>query len=224
METHITNSYLNPLLQLFKFTPLVRNLALYHAASSCIADGCLLCEMGFLFDMLEKADGLSCQATNFLRAFSSISEGWFRHSNVKSVTKRGIAARLQVLEENAPQNTLEVRIQAANRFLLDQIAFDSRRVFPSDSKLDQVRDAVNPSSSRLANTRGLDLGHQCGISYSLCSLSLRDCSSWGRLPSGYELSSRGMKYPSSSTPLTMLIIVRISILEPAPYSPAFPTY
>lgn len=44
-----------------------------------------------------------------------------------------------MLEENAPQNTLEVRIQAANRFLLDQIAFDSRRVFPSDSKLDQVQ-------------------------------------------------------------------------------------
>lgn len=77
LETHITNSYLNPLLQIFKFTPLVRNLALYHAASSCIADGCLLCEMGFLFDMLEKADGLSCQATNFLRAFSGIPEGWF---------------------------------------------------------------------------------------------------------------------------------------------------
>lgn len=75
LETHITNSYLNPLLQLLKFTPLVRNLALYHAASSCIADGCLLCEMGFLFDMLEKADGLSCQATNFLRAFSGIPEG-----------------------------------------------------------------------------------------------------------------------------------------------------
>ena len=75
LETHITNSYLNPLLQLLKFTPLVRNLALYHAASRCIADGCLLCEMGFLFDMLEKADGLSCQATNFLRAFSGIPEG-----------------------------------------------------------------------------------------------------------------------------------------------------
>ena len=84
LETHITNSYLNPLLQLFKFTPLVRNLALYHAASSCIADGCLLCEMGFLFDMLEKADGLSCQATNFLRAFSSIPEGWFRYSSVRA--------------------------------------------------------------------------------------------------------------------------------------------
>ena len=84
LETHITNSYLNPLLQIFKFTPLVRNLALYHAASSCIADGCLLCEMGFLFDMLEKADGLSCQATNFLRAFSGIPEGWFRYSCVRA--------------------------------------------------------------------------------------------------------------------------------------------
>lgn len=75
LETHITNSYLNSLLQLFKFTPPIRNLALHHAASSCIADGCLLCEMGFLFDMLEKADGLSCQATNLLKTFSGFPEG-----------------------------------------------------------------------------------------------------------------------------------------------------
>lgn len=75
LETHITNSYLNPLLQLFKFTPMIRNLALHHTASNCTSEGCLLCEMGFLFDMLEKADGLSCQATNFLKAFGVIPEG-----------------------------------------------------------------------------------------------------------------------------------------------------
>ena len=77
LETHITNSYLNPLLQMFKFTPLFRNLALHHAASSCFMENCLLCELGFLFDMLEKAEGEKCHATNFLKAFSSIGEGDF---------------------------------------------------------------------------------------------------------------------------------------------------
>ena len=31
--------------------------------------------MGFLFDMLEKANGLNCQATNFLKSFSSHAQG-----------------------------------------------------------------------------------------------------------------------------------------------------
>ena len=53
----------------------MRNLALYHAASSCLYQGCMLCEMGFLFDMLEKANGQNCQATNLLKTFGSIPEG-----------------------------------------------------------------------------------------------------------------------------------------------------
>ncbi|MCJ1423563.1 poly(A)-specific ribonuclease [Sticta canariensis] len=122
LETHITNSYLNPLLQLFKFTPMIRNLALHHTASNCTSEGCLLCEMGFLFDMLEKADGLSCQATNFLKAFGVIPE----------------AARLGMLEDNLPSSSsLERKIQIANRFLLEQIAFDSKRVFANDMKVEQ---------------------------------------------------------------------------------------
>ncbi|KAI4168471.1 MAG: hypothetical protein LQ343_006358 [Gyalolechia ehrenbergii] len=121
LETHITNSYLNPLLQLLKYTSLFRNLALHHAASSCLAESCLLCELGYLFDMLEKAEGQKCHATNFLKAFSSLGE----------------ASKLQLTEETSPQSTLEVRIQAANRFLLKQIGMDYQRIAPGDGKLDQ---------------------------------------------------------------------------------------
>lgn len=75
LETHIPNSYSNSLLQLYKFTPLLRNYALHHTAQACYQDICLLCQMGFLFDMLEKANGLNCQATNFLKTFSSHAQG-----------------------------------------------------------------------------------------------------------------------------------------------------
>lgn len=122
LETHITNSYLNPLLQLFKYTPLFRNLALHHTASSCLAESCLLCELGYLFDMLEKAEGQKCHATNFLKAFGSLGE----------------ASTLQLTEETSPQSTLEVRTQAANRFLLKQIGMDYQRTAPGDGKLDQT--------------------------------------------------------------------------------------
>lgn len=75
LETHIANSYANPLLQLYRFIPVVRNLALRHTATSCLSDGCLLCELGFLADMLEKAAGQNCQASNFLKALSAQSAG-----------------------------------------------------------------------------------------------------------------------------------------------------
>jgi hypothetical protein len=35
----------------------------------------MFCELGFLIDMLEKAVGQNCQATNFLKTFGSLSAG-----------------------------------------------------------------------------------------------------------------------------------------------------
>lgn len=93
---------MNPLLQLLRFTPLVRNLALHHTATNCLSDTCLLCEMGFLFDTLEKAEGQNCQATNLLKTFSSIPQ----------------AGGLGVLEESSHGNSLTEMIQSACRFFL----------------------------------------------------------------------------------------------------------
>lgn len=75
LEIHISNSYANPLLQVMHFIPLIRNLALQHTATACVNDLCLLCELGFLFDMLEKAEGSICQATNLLKTLSSHPQG-----------------------------------------------------------------------------------------------------------------------------------------------------
>ncbi|KAL8949374.1 MAG: hypothetical protein Q9222_004510 [Ikaeria aurantiellina] len=88
----------------------------------CLAENCLLCELGYLFDMLEKAEGQKCHATNFLKAFSSLGE----------------ASKLQLTEETSPQSTLEVRLQAANRFLLKQVHVDHQRIAPTDGKADQT--------------------------------------------------------------------------------------
>ena len=60
--------------------------------------------------------------------------------NVKQpiLTNRNQAAGLQILEERAPQNSLDYRVQAANRFVLKQMSSDSKRVYPDDTRLDQV--------------------------------------------------------------------------------------
>ncbi|RVD88607.1 uncharacterized protein DFL_002785 [Arthrobotrys flagrans] len=110
LETHITNSYSNSLLQLLKFTPMMRNYALHHTARNCLSETCLLCELGFLFDMLDKANGQNCQATNFLRTFSSISQ----------------ASAMGLFEEGMHRSSqsLTAMIQSLNRFLMEKLATD----------------------------------------------------------------------------------------------------
>ncbi|KAF2717991.1 hypothetical protein K431DRAFT_333256 [Polychaeton citri CBS 116435] len=122
LETHIVNSYANPLLQLLRFTPVARNLALHHTALDCQIDHCLLCELGFLVDMLEKAGGQNCQATNFL----------------KSLSKQPTAAALGILEENTINTPLTVMIQSLNRFLLNEIDGSRTSSLTSKGKLQPV--------------------------------------------------------------------------------------
>ena len=122
LEIHIANSYSNPLLQLYRFTPLLRNLALQHAATGCLYEMCLLCEMGFLFNMLELASGQNCQATNFLKTFNSIPQ----------------AGAMGLLEEESPNNSLAMMIQVLNRFLLERISSDYKQTLPHSQLLDRT--------------------------------------------------------------------------------------
>ena len=136
------NSYLNPLLQIIRFTPIVRNNALHHAAGSCAQDCCLLCEIGFLCDMLERSHGKWCQATNFLLAYRSLPEGLdcsIELNYSKLTCHWYTAAQLHIVEETYPENALDVRISIANGFLLQQVCEDSHRANRHDSTLDQVR-------------------------------------------------------------------------------------
>lgn len=75
LETHIRNSYCNSLLQMLFFVKPLRNVAISHIKTSCPREHCLLCELGFLFRMLEDSKGQNCQATNFLRVFSTFPQG-----------------------------------------------------------------------------------------------------------------------------------------------------
>lgn len=124
LETHIANSFVNSLLQLYKFIPLVRNVAIQHAATSCVAGNCLLCEFGFLFDMLEKANGQNCQATNLLRAFGASRE----------------AANLSLFEHLSMANgtPLSTTIQAVNRFFLKQMAHDFVTMSTNSDGIDEI--------------------------------------------------------------------------------------
>ncbi|XXG95724.1 poly(A)-specific ribonuclease [Hypoxylon texense] len=105
LQNHIVNAYANPLLQVMHYTPLIRNVALQHAATACVDELCLLCELGFLFDMLHKAEGEACQASNFTKTLSYHPE----------------AGKLGLLEEE-PHSSRTVMLQQLTRFLLRQMA------------------------------------------------------------------------------------------------------
>ncbi|RDW85660.1 PAB-dependent poly(A)-specific ribonuclease subunit PAN2 [Coleophoma crateriformis] len=137
LEIHISNSYANPLLQLMHFTPIIRNMALQHTATSCSNELCLLCEMGFLFDMLEKAEGSICQATNMLKTLSCHRE----------------AGPLGLLEEETPGSSLTAMLQGLNRFLLDKIVQDFRSIPPRSTALDQVLATPATTAIRCMNCR-----------------------------------------------------------------------
>ncbi|ESZ94294.1 hypothetical protein SBOR_5290 [Sclerotinia borealis F-4128] len=122
LETHISNSYANALLQVMRFTTLIRNLALQHTATNCVNDMCLLCEMGFLFDMLEKAAGTVCQATNLLKTFSHHPE----------------AKHLGLLEEESRGVPLSNMLQSMNRFFLERIPNEYKSIPPGSTLLEHV--------------------------------------------------------------------------------------
>jgi PAB-dependent poly(A)-specific ribonuclease subunit 2 len=110
LESHITNSYCNALLQVFYFQPSLRLSMLSHMSSSpelCLNRVCLACELGFLFRMLDQSQGMNCQATNFLRVFSLIPQ----------------ATALGLSEPDIPtsETPYAFLIQNFNRFILEQL-------------------------------------------------------------------------------------------------------
>ena len=135
LETHIVNSYANPLLQLFRFTNVTRNLALKHAAHDCAIDSCLLCELGFLVDMLEKAQGQNCQATNLLKVLGK---------------QRG-AVTLGILEDHTTNTPLTFMIQSLNRFFLHKLE-ESHRLNTGNPTGVQTAFAMRGSSFIKCNT------------------------------------------------------------------------
>ncbi|GAA5943118.1 hypothetical protein JCM3775_000652 [Rhodotorula graminis] len=112
LETHITNSYTNSLLQALHYLRPVRTVAKSHTFEACPKENCLLCEAGFLFRMLEDARGMNCQASNFSRAFGANPQ---------------IAALGLIDHENdaAKSVAYATLIQTFNRFLLECMTSES---------------------------------------------------------------------------------------------------
>ncbi|WFC99358.1 poly(A)-specific ribonuclease [Malassezia yamatoensis] len=103
-------SYVNAYLQALQYTHPVRAFAIRHILMPCPNDQCLLCEAGFLFRMLEDANGCHCQSTTFARVFS----------NLPKVRSLGLLDDEK--EARVPPEPYSQLVQQLNHFLLSDMS------------------------------------------------------------------------------------------------------
>ncbi|WFD40697.1 poly(A)-specific ribonuclease [Malassezia japonica] len=113
LETNIPCAYANAYLQALQYTGALRAFAKRHILMACTDPECLLCEAGFLFRMLEDAQGTNCQATNLLRVFCRIPK----------------ARTLGLLDDaqDAPAQPYSQLVQHLNHFILGEISQEALR-------------------------------------------------------------------------------------------------
>ncbi|KAL9932023.1 hypothetical protein V8E36_009084 [Tilletia maclaganii] len=150
LETHIPQSYANSYLQLiFSLIPL-RQLAKAHILQPCPEEGCLLCEAGFLFRMLEDTQGSNCQATNFLRAFTANKRA--RSCGVlDEADEKGTGAMDNAIlsgMSNDPGAYANM-VQRLNRFVVDEFSRNYEQMTTSQAA------QSSSTSSSTATERGL---------------------------------------------------------------------
>ncbi|RLV94499.1 PAB-dependent poly [Spathaspora sp. JA1] len=123
LENHTDNSYINSLLQLYRFSPSFYNKITKNLLNEwlpCDLDtimvnpegSSILTELGYLFDMMDKAKGNNVKIYNF--------------GQVLSHNKDAIAHHLVNLDEMTRLNSQDVRslIISFNKFLLNQVNAD----------------------------------------------------------------------------------------------------
>ncbi|KXN85486.1 PAB-dependent poly(A)-specific ribonuclease subunit PAN2 [Leucoagaricus sp. SymC.cos] len=118
LETHILNSYTNPVVQVMHYLLPVRRLAKSHITTNCPRENCLLCELGFVVRMLEDARGTNCQTSNFCKVVGALAQS---------------ANAIELIDYGRELIDVDYahKIQVFNRFLIDHLSTEGS-MFPSN--------------------------------------------------------------------------------------------
>ncbi|XP_006458223.1 hypothetical protein AGABI2DRAFT_183307 [Agaricus bisporus var. bisporus H97] len=119
LETHILNSYTNPIVQVMHYLWPIRRLAKSHITTNCPRENCLLCELGFVVRMLEDAKGTNCQTSNFCKSIGILAQ---------------TANAIELIDYGRDSADVDYahKIQVFNRFLIDQLSSEGN-TFPSNT-------------------------------------------------------------------------------------------
>ncbi|SCU84307.1 LADA_0D00980g1_1 [Lachancea dasiensis] len=74
LESDIETSYMNAILQMYRFVPEFYNFVVSCLKDDLWSENSLLSELAYLFDMMDKANGIVCRASNFQSTLSSSPE------------------------------------------------------------------------------------------------------------------------------------------------------
>ncbi|KAL4065261.1 PAB-dependent poly-A-specific ribonuclease subunit PAN2 [Scleroderma citrinum] len=146
LETHILNSYTNPILQVLHFTYPIRKLAKSHITTNCPREHCLLCELGFVVRMLEDARGTNCQSSNFCRVVGVLAQA------------RNQLELIDYGREGADAS-YDHMIQSFHRFLIDHLSLEGNS-FPHNPVIFQrppfQSDTHSPAAAPITQLLGID--------------------------------------------------------------------
>lgn len=144
LETHILNSYTNPMVQLLHYTHPIRQLAKSHITTDCARENCLFCELGFVNRMLEDAHGVNCQSSNFCKTVGVLAHG----VNLIEIVDYG--------RESANMNHAHM-IQSFHRFLVDNLTSEGN-AYPQNPWLipPTTTSSTDPAPAPITQLLGID--------------------------------------------------------------------
>ncbi|KII89238.1 hypothetical protein PLICRDRAFT_160474 [Plicaturopsis crispa FD-325 SS-3] len=146
LETHILNSYTNPIVQVMHHCRPIRRLAKSHIATNCPREHCLLCELGFVVCMLQDASGINCQSSNFCKTVGNLAQA----QNAIELIDYG--------RESTDVNYAHM-IQSFNRFLIDHLSLEGN-AFPHNPLLvrqpNHTPDVYSPAAAPITQLLGID--------------------------------------------------------------------
>lgn len=131
LENHLDNSYINPLLQLYRYSPAFYNLVTGSLLSEWLPNSTefittnnpqgssVLLEMGYLFDMMSKAQGKNVKMTNFSQVLLE-NQAFIQQGLMNTNEGR-----------NLPPRELRSLIINFNKFLLLQLQEDLQIQHPA---------------------------------------------------------------------------------------------
>ncbi|CUS23225.1 LAQU0S08e04896g1_1 [Lachancea quebecensis] len=170
LECDIENSYTNSILQLYRFVPEFYNFVVSSLKEEPGLENSILAELGYLYDMMDKAKGVVCRSANFQKLLTSLPTvkdlGLLRDSLTNDLPN--YFAGLEIDDRG---NTMEVESKVAipgtdvpqifNRFLLSKLIAEEMQ-------------------KKINTTHSIALEELVGIRLSTEARSISSCDSYER--------------------------------------------